>query len=179
MQILLYIARYKNGKLIAYSEDMEMLFNYLKSFYQRPGKENIEINIVKEPNISIHGQLYTEYEEYQLVYFWDSIVMTEWEYPIYDEYFRNYRETVLESMKKMSRNVLEGYYKLEEVTDLDILNHLKKTLDRGEYLSMLVHEKFMERLGTSKIQSIINDSDLTYYMYQMNREYERQINNDN
>lgn len=176
---MLYVARYADGKLIAYSEDVEMVFNYLKNLYQQPGKERVQVTIEKETNIVVQSELYIHYDEYQLVYFWSSIVVTSWEYCMYDEYFKEYKCNVYDSMIKMAKERLSRLFGYDDIEIGDVMGYLKKTISRDEYLALLDYDRFMKKLGTVKIQNIMNDSGLNYYSYQLNKEYERQINNDN
>ena len=169
---MLYVARNNQGEMIAFSDDMEFLFHYLSNFYQRSEKEKIEISLTQVVDEIESLRIQYDYDEYELVSFWKGIIVTIWESVIYEEYFRNYHDNVLTTMKSMARTKLEMVK--DEVDTEEVHAYLKRSLG-NKYSSLISYERFMFELGPEKIQRIINDSGLTHYTYELNKEYNRKI----
>lgn len=172
----IFVAKYINDTLIAYSEDEKMIFDYLKNFYQRPNHNGIKVVMTKEHNPGAIADLIINDSEYQLDYFWHDIVVTQWEKVVFDEYFHIYKDNMYDIMKVKVRKRLVMLH--EDTDDENIMRYIKKTLNRDEYLSLLSFDKFMEKIGVDEIQNIINTSSLASYYYGLNKSYKRAINGD-
>lgn len=163
---MIYVAKDINGNLIAYSSNMDYIFKYLENLYRRNDK--LTINLYKEYDEKNITDFYVNYEEYNLVPFWNNIILTEWENILYEEVFVLRQSYLSESM----------YKRVEFVPEEHRLRYLKDQLGSDKYKAMINFNYFMEFLGEDGIYHIINNSPLTYDLYDIRQQYKRKINDD-
>jgi hypothetical protein len=135
---------YRNSEIFAYSYNLNEFFGFLRSFYKYHGNLELEICKLKNPKeiIEFEGKFYGEFE---IVEFSQNIYLRNFEYKVWDSYFR------------------ELYAKVREVYK----NPNKKYLD--------YYEGFLNYLGEEKIESIIRKTGSVEEEYKLKRDYLRKI----
>lgn len=163
---MIFIAKDKSDNIIAYSDSKEYLFNYLKNKFNY--NDNLEINLYKEYNSEKELDFYIKYEEYQLVPFWNDIILTQWECELCTERFILQQDHISESM----------YKKIEFVPEEYRSKYLKDSIGLDRYRILINFNYFMNSLGQNKMQDMINNMNLTYEEYELNQQYKLKTNID-
>lgn len=172
----MYIVKNKNGKLIAYSEDLEFVYKYLKMFYKKNSGEKITTEITRITIIKDMTYLLTNYDSYMLVEFYNGIVVTSWEYSLWFDYFNEIYTTGKDKLREIAIHHLSEHGK--ETDDYSIEMYLKKCF-KEKYYTLSSFTLFMNSLSPENIKNIMKDTSMLKYIYDLNREYNQKINIDN
>ena len=172
----MYIVKNKNGKLIAYSEDLEFVYKYLKMFYKKNSGEKITTEITRITSIKDMTYLLTNYDSYMLVEFYNGIVVTSWEYSLWFDYFNEIYTTGKDKLREIAIHHLSEHGK--ETDGYSIEMYLKKCF-KEKYYTLSSFTLFMNSLSPENIKNIMKDTSMLKYIYDLNREYNQKINIDN
>ena len=170
---MIYAIESKSGNIIAFSDNLEAIYNYIKDYYLRYDETELVISEITDEDICIEA--YLKFEEFEVVNFYGDIFLTSWECKEYDDLFEEYRIDLFDYIKLLAKKNLGKIY--DKVDSEDIRNYMKRTLG-SKYNSLLNKDRFMRELGTNKIRELINGYGVSLELYYLNMEYKRKINDD-
>ena len=172
----MYIIKNKNGDLIAYSEDLEYVYKYLKMFYTKDDREKITTEITRITNNKDIAYLTINYDSYILIELCEDIVVTSWEYSLWYDYFKEIYTSGKDKLREIAIHHLSEHGK--ETDDYSIEMYLKKCF-KEKYFTLSSFNSFMNSLSSENIKNIMKDTSMLKYIYDLNREYNQKINIDN
>ena len=137
----------KEPKMICFSFDIDVFFDYLKNLYS--SYPELEL-VVKKFIVDKKFNFQSLYPHLEIIEIADKVYLTSWECTLWELYLRGLYQNSLDMLDKGKLNE-QGFYWLE-------------TFDR-----------FINYIGTEKLQKMINEGRFSYEAYELYLEFHRKI----
>lgn len=172
---MIYTVKNKNEELIAFSDKFQFIFYYLKSKYDSSDKK-IFFEVTRVIDEGEIDEITLTHESCELVEIYPEIVVTLWEYPIIEGFIKEFYET---GKNKILDDAIDKLKIHNKVPKWEVIDEFLRKKYKSKYYNIISYRNFLNSLDKDTILDLIGSSDTNRYVYELNEEYKRKINDDN